>query len=193
MVLKGQADKSLLDSYFIERVQIAKTNTAWSISNAKRLEKILAALAQIDLRVFEEALKDQTHHINSILLDLGFIYGKEYQTQTIYKPTSNVGARAPHCWLKKKDEQISILDLYKNQFSLVCHPDALYWQNLYLKFPCKIINIGKVGDYLDIYQDFLEKYEISKFDAILVRPDGHVAWHAKDEQKKTANLSWLLM
>ena len=86
MVIKGQAEESLLDTYFTERVQIAKTNTFWSITNAKRFDKIFTALAQNDLTTFEEALKDQTHHINNILLDLGFVYGSEYQTQESINP-----------------------------------------------------------------------------------------------------------
>ena len=45
MVINGQAEESLLDTYFTERVQIAKTNTFWSINNAKRFEKIFTALA----------------------------------------------------------------------------------------------------------------------------------------------------
>ncbi len=73
MVINGQAEESLLDTYFTERVQIAKTNTFWSISNAKRFEKIFIALEQNDLTTFEQALKDQTLHVNNILLDLGFI------------------------------------------------------------------------------------------------------------------------
>ncbi|MDP3562540.1 MAG: FAD-dependent oxidoreductase [Legionellaceae bacterium] len=191
MVIKDQANDALLDTYFIERVQIAKTNTAYSVSNARRFEYIFFALAKNDLSAFKQVLKEQTHQINNILLDLGFIYDSEYQTQAIYKPTAKVGARAPHCWLKTKKEQLSILDLYNNQFVLVCHPDAQYWHNRYHGFPCKIVTIGKNGDYIDIHQDFLEKYEISKLGAVLVRPDGHVAWHAKDEQTKMVNLSWL--
>lgn len=192
MVLKGQANDSLLDTYFIERAQIAETNMRWSISNAQRFEKIFTALEENDLSTFEEALKDQTHHINNIVLDLGMVYGSEYQTQTMYQPIVKVGARAPHCWLKKKEEQISTIDLYKNQFVLVCHPEAHYWQNQYHNVPCKIITIGEKGDYLDIHQDFLEQYGISKSGAVLVRPDGHVAWYATDEKKIIAHLSWLL-
>ena len=46
MVLKGQADESLLDTYFTERVQIAKTNSSWSINNAKRMEKIFRCIGE---------------------------------------------------------------------------------------------------------------------------------------------------
>ncbi len=191
MVIKDQAHESLLDTYFTERVQIAKTNTSWSIDNAKRFEKIFTALAKNDLVTFEEGLKDQAHHVNNILLDLGFIYGSEYQTQERYQPSAKIGARAPHCWLSKENEEKSSLDLYNNQFVLVCHPEARYWQDKYRHFPCKIVTIGEKGEYLDKNNDFLERYEISKKGAVLVRPDGHIAWHASDENEKMANFSWL--
>jgi len=191
MVMNGKAEASLLDTYFTERAQIAETNLLWSISNAERFEKIFTALAQNDLTTFEEALQDQSHHINNILLDLGFIYGSDYQTQAVYKPTAKVGARAPHCWLQKDNKQQSTLDLYTNQFVLVCHPDAHFWREKYQQFPCKIVTIGEKGDYLDKHHDFLEKYDISQRGAVLVRPDGHVAWHANDEKGDLANFSWL--
>lgn len=191
MVMNKQADESLLDTYFTERVQIAKTNTAWSMSNAKRFEKIFGALAENDWATFEEALKDQTHHINSILLDLGFVYGQEYETQKVYKPTAQVGARAPHSWIVKGNEQMSTLDLYKDRFVLVCSPEAHYWQDQFRHFPCDVVTIGEKGAYLDKNGDFLEKYGISQKGAVLVRPDGHVAWRSNDESEKMAAFSWL--
>lgn len=191
MVLKGQADESLLDTYFAERVQIAKTNISWSINNAKRFEKIFMALAKNDLAACEEALKDQAHHINNILLDLGFVYGSQYQDEENYKPSVKIGARAPHCWLLQDNEQISTLELYVSQFVLVCAPEARYWQDKFCQFPCKIITIGEQGEYSDKNHDFLEKYEISNQGAVLVRPDGHIAWRSNDENGKMAHFSWL--
>ncbi len=189
MVLNKQAKDSLLDTYFTERVQIAKTNTEWSLNNSQRFNKIYTALALNDLKTFKEELEDQYHHVNNILLDLGMTYGSEYQTQKSYKPSTAVGARAPHCWLIKEHEEKSTLDLYLDQFVLICHPDAKSWQTKFLKFPCKIVTVGKQGEYVDQNQDFLEKYEISKQGAVLVRPDGHVAWHSNDENMP--NFSWL--
>lgn len=191
MVINGQAGESLLDTYYTERVQIAKTNIFWSMNNAKRFEIIFTALAKNDLVTFEKALKDQTHHVNNILLDLGFIYGVEYQTQENYQPSAQIGARAPHCWLQKGKEQKSTLDLYNNQFVLICHPEAHFWQDKYTQFPCKIVTVGEQGDYRDKNHDFLEKYEITKTGAVLVRPDGHVAWRANDEKENMAHFSWL--
>ena len=88
-------------------------------------KRSFAALVKNDLVTFEDALKEQADHINHILLDLGFVYGSEYQIQENYKPSAKIGARAPHCWLLQDHAQKSILDLYDNQFVLVCHPEAL--------------------------------------------------------------------
>ncbi len=184
MVIKGQAEESLLDTYFTERVQIARTNTSWSMSNATRFVKIYTALNENDLIAAKEALEDQSHHINNILFDLGFVYGSEYQNQEDYHPSAQLGARAPHCWLQREGEQISTLDLYNNQFVLVCHPEARHWQEAYRQFPCKVVTI-------DENQDFLEKYAISKRGAVLVRPDGHIAWRADDEKGRMAQFSWI--
>ncbi len=191
MVIRKEADDSLLDTYYSERVQIAQTNTKWTASNAQRFVKIFTALAQNDLPTFEEALRDQAHHINNILLDLGFIYGQEYQNQEVYRPTTQVGARAPHCWIKKGDQELSTLDLYNRQFVLVCHPAAQHWQDQFCRFPCKIVTIGERGDYQDKEQNFLKTYEISPQGAVLVRPDGHVAWRASDEKGPMPDFPWL--
>jgi len=191
MVMNKQAKESLLDTYFMERVQIAKTNTLWSVTNAKRFEKIFTALAQNDFVTFTEALNDQIHHVNNIQLDLGFTYGSEYQQQE-YIPNAKVGARAPHCWLHNGRERTSSLDLYSNQFVLVCPPEARHWQERYRQFPCQVIAIGEHGDYLPINHDFLERYDISEGGAVLVRPDGHVAWRSRDKSEEMVNLPWLL-
>lgn len=87
---------------------------------------------------------------------------------------------------------MSILDLYDNQFVLVCEPDAYQWQDKFRQFSCKIITIGDQGEYLDKNHDFLEKYEISKRGAVLVRPDGHVAWRSNDQNGEMVHFSWLL-
>lgn len=191
MVLKHQADQSLLKTYFTERVQIAKTNIAWSLDNAKRFETIFTALVKNDLTTFKQALHDQTHHINNILLDLGFVYGFDYQYEKVYKPSARVGGRAPHCWLLKDHKKISILSLYEKQFVLVSHPNARYWQKQFKTFPCRIVTIGEIGEYLDKNHDFLEHYGISNEGAVLVRPDGHVAWRAHGKKEKMAYFSWL--
>ncbi len=191
MVINNQAEESLLETYFTERVQIARTNISWSITNFKRFEKIFTALAHGDLPTFKEALADQAHHVNNILIDLGFIYGGEYINQEKYKPSAEVGARAPHCWLENNGEQISSLDLFKTHFVLMCHPESHYWLEKYRDWPCRIVTVGERGDYFDVNDDFLTTYGLSKTGAVLVRPDGHVAWRAYEENGHEAHFPWL--
>lgn len=192
MVINDQAYDGLLDTYFTERAQIAHVNTDWSLKNAKRFHRIYEALAENDIPTFEAALRDQTRHINNVVLDLGFIYGGSYQTQEEFKPAAKVGARAPHCWLQKGSTRISTLDLFESQFVLVCSPEAKSWQEKYQQFPCKIITIGKQGDYQDPQADFLEKYDLTPKGAVLIRPDGHVAWRAKEDEGSIAHFDWLV-
>ena len=190
MVINNQANDTLLDTYYTERVQIAKANMLWSMNNAKRFETIFTALAKGDMKTFKDSLEDQAHHINNILLDLGFIYGSEYQDQDEYKPSTQIGARAPHLWLEKDSQKISTLDLFDHQFVLVCHPNS-QWIEKYQDFPCRVITIGDHGEYQDVQHDFLKSYEISEQGAVLVRPDGHVAWKSCDESGEMASFSWL--
>jgi putative polyketide hydroxylase len=184
MVLKDQAQPSLLDTYFTERVNVAHTNAIWSRKNAKRIEDMFIALAQNDWITFKACLNDQTHPINHILLDLGFVYGYDYSNDTALSVIT--GARAPHVWLLKNHDVSSILDRYGSTFVLVCHPNARHFQLQFAAFPCSIVTIGKYGDYLDQHDDFLKKYKITEKGAVLVRPDGHIAWHAHDEHETMA-------
>ena len=181
MVIKRQADDSLLDTYFQERFQIAKTNMDWSAMNAQRFTAIYTALFEKDIPRFEKELKDQNHHINNIQLDLGFAYGSEYHNQETYQPDAKVGSRAPHCWLQKDSHRLSTLDLFQDSFILLCDPNADLWIEKFKGLPCKIVTVGEHGDYHDIQNDFLEKYKLSSLGAALIRPDGHVAWRSQDE------------
>ena len=184
MVLKGEAEEALLDTYEQERIQIARINTAWSIENAKRFTTIFTALYNNDLDLFEKALHDQTRHINNILLDLGFVYGSDFQTKERYQPSAEVGARAPHCWLVNSNSEISTLDLFSDQFVLLCHREAARWQEKFRDFPCRIVTVGESGNYLDKEGNFLDLYGISPTGAVLVRPDGHVAWRSRDDKEE---------
>ena len=192
MVIRGEANELLLDSYFLERNQVVATNIAWSIDNARRFNRIFSALMEKDLSAFKEALYEQSDHINNLLLDIGFIYGADYQMEKSYISSTKIGARAPHCWLVGNSKRISTLDLYTKEFILICSFSAHYWQERFKKFPCKIVIIGKSGHFLDENGDFLKKYQISHNGAVLIRPDGHVTWKSIDERGEMAYFPWLL-
>src|SRR5205807_1939445 len=78
------------------------------------------------------------------------------------------GARAPHLWL---EPDRSTLDLFGGNFVLLASMDGRTWQE------------AARSNNIDVHQiacaDFCEAYGITPQGAVLVRPDGFVAWRAK--------------
>lgn len=97
----------------------------------------------------------------------------------IYENTALVGMRAPHCWLSYKNSLISTVDLFETNYVLLagenCDIESL---NLPIpqQWPLTTLVIGK--DIFTLDQDFYAIYQLKKEQAILVRPDGHVAWRS---------------
>lgn len=183
MVLKGQADESLLKTYQQERLPIAETNIAFSSNNDQRFKQIHAALAEKDMERFGRLLKEQSAHINNTHLDLGFVYGKEYAENNNFQQRAIVGGRAPHCWLEKEGQQLSTIDLFTNEYLLLCDPRASHWQQKIpasVSFPIRLVTVGEGGEYSNPAGDFLDIYQLDSEGAVLVRPDGHIAWHSSD-------------
>ena len=89
------------------------------------------------------------------------------------------GTRAPHIWLTRGGKQISAIDLYMGNFVLMVGPRGGRWcdaasqvaRDLHIDIDCH-----RIGDDVLDQGDFCELYGISDEGAVLVRPDGYVAW-----------------
>jgi hypothetical protein len=103
---------------------------------------------------------------------------------TDYAPTARPGSRAPHLWLWRGDQQLSALDLYDTHFVLLAGPVGQDWTAAgaecaaRLGVPLDCYTIGPNGGLNDRQGGWLELYGIGPHGAVLVRPDGHVAWRA---------------
>jgi putative polyketide hydroxylase len=189
-VLQGYADKTLLDSYEQERKPLAQTTIDWSVVNANRLRSIFQSLAEGNNNAFREGLKEQTKHINHPGLDVGFIYQSNALSPeneenaempafdpNTYKNKAIVGMRAPHCWLSYNNHPISTIDLLEKNYVLIAGENCAV-EKLKLpipkKYPLIRLIIGK--DIHILNQDFYACYQLTKEQAVLVRPDGHIAW-----------------
>lgn len=194
-VLHYSISDKILDSYQEERAPIAKQNISWSTANSVRFTKILEAIASEDTQKLKILLEEQDQHLNYIGLDLGFIYHSgvifSENAQTIsltpskYLPTSLPGIRAPHVKLTRNGTNISTLDLFERDFVLLVGPDGQPWKDAAheiaktLPFPLAIYRIADDGDLIDSDLAWQEAYEMSATGAVLVRPDGHIAWRSK--------------
>ncbi|MGW7434401.1 FAD-dependent oxidoreductase [Streptomyces sp. NPDC054861] len=104
--------------------------------------------------------------------------------------TGEPGTRAPHLWLQRGTERLSTLDLYERTLVLLCGAgDPGGWHTAAaavaedLAVPLAAYRIGGGGggeEGADLApsdgQDWAQAHGVTESGAILVRPDGFVAW-----------------
>ena len=166
--------------------------------NMKRIRKNKKKISEI-----QNIIQNQRPHFDRIGLDLGFEYTsevilpeertqattKEHSDVTIYKPSTRPGCRFPHFWLDQKNKISSHSLLSYEKFTLILGSKANSWQEA---IPSTSENYKVDIFYLDEYSGKMEEVyshaEIESTGAILVRPDGQVAWRkkylSKDENPK---------
>lgn len=91
-----------------------------------------------------------------------------------YTPTARPGHRAPHLWIERNGRRMSTLDLLGPDLTLLAGPDARWADDA----PAPI-----TAHHLD--GRFTDAYGISPAGAVLVRPDGHVAWRSPGTPGRT--------
>jgi putative polyketide hydroxylase len=194
-VIKHGVSDSLLDTYYEERSFVAKRNIAWSIENAKRFFDIFKAIKAGDHETLKIKLHEQQNNLNYEGLDLGFIYhshaiqSEDEQVLSVlpnkYLPTTLPGSRAPYVKLINNGTTISTLDLFEKEYVLLVGSEGHEWQRAVnelrqeLSFTIKSYRIADDGDFSDPQDVWHNVYEITTTGAVLVRPDGHVAWRSK--------------
>jgi putative polyketide hydroxylase len=185
-VLRGKADEALLDSYHAERQPFGQIVTQNSLANAMSMGRNARQSKVLPRREF--------------LNEQGLIFGACYQSTAVvpdgtppvavddpvtdYVPSARPGSRAPHVWLTRGDQQISTIDLFGPHFVLLAGPDGDAWRRAVQAIgpswpPLLVYTVGKDGDLGDGDGDWHKAYGVDTDDAVLVRPDGHVAWRSR--------------
>jgi putative polyketide hydroxylase len=97
------------------------------------------------------------------------------------------GTRVPHAWVHRAGQRISTLDLVGPGFTLFTGSSGAPWAaaaktiSATLKVPIGVHSIGADGDIHDIEGRWSEVTGLSPDEALLVRPDGFVAWRTSPE------------
>ena len=152
-------------------------------------------------REFARRIPGQAPHYRYLGLDLGFTYErgafiaeptpKPEASDPVgeYRPTTWPSARLPHFWVERDGVRISIHDaLAPDAFTLLVHADgARGWysavaavaQRSPMPVRCFTIGAEPRADLLDREGAWTSLSEIETTGAILVRPDGHVAWRVR--------------
>ena len=87
------------------------------------------------------------------------------------------GTRAPHVWLSRDGTRISTLDLFGRGFVLVAGRDGTGWIDAAHRLHIDSVRIGT--DVEDPDNRWHDANGVTTTGAILVRPDGFIAWRAK--------------
>ena len=195
-VERGEASDALLDSYHTERHAVAATNSAQSYKNAQRILKLQMALksdgaddtgallrrlrdpvAQADI---QQQVANQREHFDSLALQLGFVYGPEsYEHADVsdFRPRLLAGARMPHAWVERDGAVVPLLDLLDSRrFTLLAgggHVHGLDAAGSSLGASIKVVAEGR--DFRDPQGSLRRFADLAGGEAVLVRPDGHVA------------------
>ncbi|MEE4495780.1 FAD-dependent oxidoreductase [Streptomyces sp. BE230] len=102
--------------------------------------------------------------------------------------TGEPGSRAPHLWVRRAGERISTLDLYERSFVLLTDAADVAWrqaaarvgERLGVRLDAFGIGTGPGGDLEpEAGADWAEAHGTSAEGAVVVRPDGFVAWRAE--------------
>lgn len=183
LVLRGQASEKLLDSYDPERRPVAEANADFSVGNRFRLEHMQEACISGNEERIDFWTNDMDNHMHSIGQSLGFSYvsGAVIQDGTVkqplnsrfYEPSDRPGGRFPHVWLDTARKH-STLDWFERDFVLVTGALGDAWQDAarVVQSRLEMPLITKVLPYAPTNAGI----HIGLRGAVLVRPDGHVAW-----------------
>ncbi|HVC62456.1 MAG TPA: FAD-dependent monooxygenase [Acetobacteraceae bacterium] len=186
-VLHGQADAVLLDTYHAERQPIGVAITQASLENSLSMGRT----ARQDSAKLPRA---------AFLSEQGLIFGAAYESGAVvadgteapvlddpvtqYVPSARPGCRAPHVWLRRDGAPVSTVDLFGPRFVVLTGGRGGAWLDAARRLagpsrpPLVAHMIGGDGALADGDGAWAAAYGVADDGAVLVRPDGHVAWRS---------------
>ncbi|KAF4462844.1 phenol 2-monooxygenase [Fusarium albosuccineum] len=171
-VLSGKAGTSLLQTYDAERRPVVEVTMRQAYS---RLQK----------RVFRTTPSEP--ELPDIVCEIGYRYPSgetpnSHLYEDPYEPLVVPGTRFPHVSITRDGLQISTLELMKTNFVLFTTDQSSPWIEAAERITPEVDahSINKTtGTFADADDAFGRICRISEGQAILVRPDGFVAWRGE--------------
>jgi 2-polyprenyl-6-methoxyphenol hydroxylase-like FAD-dependent oxidoreductase len=182
-VINGSAAPVLLSTYETERYPVAWFAAKYSMTRAGTgiLENILTGESS----------------------DFFPIIGSRYQSEAIISEgrkeavpgeaalldreglTGVPGTRVPHIWLERQSARLSTLDLLDGRFVMLTGSDGARWRDeaasAAAAFGIRLATycIGPDADFQDPGANWTQRLGVASDGAILLRPDGFVAWRSQ--------------
>jgi putative polyketide hydroxylase len=158
--VRGLAGDALLESYAAEREPVGRANA-------------------------ERSLRPERDPADGLPRDLGGTYRSPViaddgaPAALGHHRTARPGERAPHVWLRLRGRRVSTLDLFENRLTVLAGPGGDGWQRAVSSdrragTPVEVLRVGR---HLPDPRGALRRaYRLGAGSAVLVRPDGVVAW-----------------
>jgi 2-polyprenyl-6-methoxyphenol hydroxylase-like FAD-dependent oxidoreductase len=193
-VVRGWADDGLLATYETERRPVTELIVEHSISRSEAFFRMIEAARRGDWELVRSALAAHAVPHSRLGIDLGLTYASEAiipdgtpapaaaNPVTDYVPTGRPGGRAPHVWLEREGQRISALDLFGPGLTLLAGSEGHAWLEAGARLaiedgvPLHYHRIGPEGPVHDPDDAWPLHYGVQADGAVLVRPDGVVAW-----------------
>ena len=186
LVLKGLAGPELLATYEQERRPAGKFTVEQAYTRyVTRSATYLGA-------------KDFEPPVNDFNIELGYLYHSpaivaEDDDEAVHADPRETfgrpGSRAPHLWIEKDGKRVSTLDLFGAGFTLLAATEGAAWSTAAREaadaaggLTLEAYTFGQ--ELRDPENGFAAAYGITATGAVLVRPDGFVAWRAKSSGTK---------
>jgi 2-polyprenyl-6-methoxyphenol hydroxylase-like FAD-dependent oxidoreductase len=177
--INGWAADDLLDSYEAERRPVAR------------------ALMDITVRRQQARFGDTPNEDD--VDDVLCTFGQRYRStavigaghDTVYGDTleqrATPGTRAPHLWLDLLGSRIAVHDLFHDAFVLLTGSAGTAWTDAVstiasrTPIPLRAYRVGPASagvELVDVDGSWRPRYDLGRDGAVLVRPDGYVAWRS---------------
>ncbi len=178
-VLRGEADPTLLDTYEVERRPVAEATTVESLLRMRSWFKTDVALPDREPMLDNTVMFGYRYHSTAVAVEES---DEDVMFDDVLAPTAGPGTRAPHLRIDVAGEQMSVLDLFGREFVLLAGPGADAWEAAGHRLAgdrgAKLAT-HRIGEQLsDVDGRWAAAYQVSDAGAVLVRPDGMIAWHA---------------
>jgi hypothetical protein len=189
-VLNGWAAPGLLDTYEAERRPYGEYVTRECLETAISMGR--GPQAADDPAAAAKLARPEFHN------ELGMIFGASYASSAViadgtappavanpvadYVPCARPGSRAPHVWLERDGRRISTHDVVDTRFTLLAGRRGEPWCDAAraaagsLGVPLAAFTVGAGANVGDPEEQWAPAYGVEADGAVLVRPDGHVAW-----------------
>ncbi|MFE8989463.1 FAD-dependent monooxygenase [Streptomyces collinus] len=173
-VLRGQAGPGLLDTYEQERAPVAEFTVDQGVIRYLQrsgLDEAAAARHRPETTV----LFGHVYRSDAVLREAGDDDTAVIEDPTA--PTGRPGTRAPHLPLVRQGKDVALHDLLDGDFWLLAGPGGSAWQEPAAALGLSFHRVG-AEESPAVAERFLARYGVEETGAVLLRPDGFIAWRA---------------